>query len=178
MIVPEQRFDELFATLPPVTVNGKDYNVLFDFGTETQLYKFLNMKRKEVSVSGGNIYPIVWLETPLPWNGSDRKITCKPEFILATLTTSEISNRERLKVSFEPVLFPLWENIQTALRKSGFSKIQGNSENRTEPHKRGRLYYNYGTEDEQKHKATDIWDAMKIGVDVEITDHCLRTINY
>lgn len=179
MIHPEGRMGELFATLPALSYKGKDYPPIYSFGTQKDLYKFLNMKRKEVSSTGtGNIYPIIWLETPITPKGSNNRVSFKMELITAVLTTSAMTNEQRLADSFKLQLVPLFEDIMTALKRSGFTEILRERGRISEEYIETTKYFNYGTSTDDDHQTTDIWDAMKIGLDIAMTDQCLRTFNY
>ncbi|MBQ19148.1 MAG: hypothetical protein CMD31_00175 [Flavobacteriales bacterium] len=178
MILPEIRLKELFATLPVVTLGSKSAKVIYGFGTQTDLYKFLNKKRKEVSELGGNIYPILWLETGFKTSGSDKQIEFPCELILATLTTSERTNEQRVDTTFKQQLIPVFDNIKTAFRKSGFTTVKRDSARKSESAFDVTRYYNYGTDDDGSHQTTDIWDAMKIGCGLIMTDQCQREFNY
>ena len=174
MILPEDRFIALFDTLPSIINDGNEYKPQYDFGTIEDLNRFLNQKRKEVALIGGNIYPLIWLETPIKKTGTDKRVTFKPVIVLGTLTNSTISNRERLEVTFKPVLIPLLENVLKSLKQSGFTTIV----KKKFLHEYDRTdFFNYVTDEE--HEATDIWDAMKIELEIEMTDNCQqKNINY
>ena len=172
MIIVEESLKELFATLPIITVDNLEYMPQFNFGTHEDLLCFLSHKAKEE----GKIYPLIWLETPVEKKGKENKINIDLTLVLATLTSSEISNVERLEVTFKPTLIPLYNNVLKALRQSGFTKIV-NAENnkRTD-------FYNYGVneknENEKKNITTDIWDAIKFECELQIRKDCKKNINY
>lgn len=178
MILPEERLKEIFDELPAITIGASSYTPIYDFGSQKDLYRFLNLKRKEVTSTGsGNIYPIIWMETPVTKVGTNTRLSFPLTLVIATLTNSTMSNLERLAVSFDTVLTPLYDNILTGLQQSGFTQIvpvennQTNSVTRTD-------YFNYGTENDQNHETTDVWDAIKLECTVLMTDKCLRTINF
>jgi hypothetical protein len=169
MIIAEDRFIPLFDTLPSITVDNSDYKPNYDFGSHEDLLRYLNQKAKE----GGKIYPLVWVETPINLKGYSKK-RGKVKFVLATLSNSELSNRERLEVTIKPTLIPLYNNIITALCQSGFSQILNRNDENYD------IHYNYGVKekDEKKSEATDIWDAIKFECELQLTDECLKKINY
>ena len=173
----EVRFNELFGTLPPITVDGKDYPVSFEIGSPDDLNKYLNQKQKEVSVSGGSIYPILWLETPIETDGNDTIRTMPIKLVLAELSNNNLSNRERLETTFKLTLNPLLKNVLTALRQSGFTKIIRDANNNLREYNQTN-FFNYGTPDEAKHITTDIWDAIKLDLRLEMNTNCLQIINY
>lgn len=165
MIVVEDRLKNLFATLPNITVNSSDYAPAYNFGSHADLLVYLNQKRKE----GGKVYPLIWLETPIEDIGKNDRIRTDLKLILATLTTTQLSNVERLLLSFDTTLIPLYDNIYKALRMSGFTKIISPENNKR------TKYYNYGIE---KTEATDIWDVLKFECEVEFTNCKQEIINY
>lgn len=184
MILVEQRLKELFETLPVQTIDGSDYKPAFDFGTHEDLLKYLKYKRKE----GGKIYPLIWLETPIVKNGKEERLKIELKLVIATLTNSEISNTERLQLTFKTTLVPLYDNIQKALMQSGFTRILNADKNKRadffnygvkDTNKKTNVY-NYGISDtnKEKHLATDIWDAIKFECDLEITECKQKNINY
>lgn len=166
--IPEKRFVELFDTLPSMAISGYDFKPMFDFGSEVDLNRFLDSKRKE----GGNTYPLVWLQTPFrtkEFQGGRMELY-NLNLVLATLSSAEKSNRERLDITFGATLIPLLDNVKTALSQSGFTTIIRNVEfDRTN-------HFNFGQNGEATF--TDIWDAIQIGIDISMTDNCLQEINY
>lgn len=170
MIIVEERLKELFATLPEITVGQSSYPVTFDFGSHKDLLRFMNSERKR---QGGVKYPLIWLETPF-----DRDIMRNGQvnlsglnLILATLSDSQQSNTTRLELAFKTTLIPLSQLVLESLRKSGFTQIINDGQ-RTETN-----YYNYGV-NEDENQTTDIWDVIKIELDLIIDNKCLRCINY
>lgn len=167
-ILPEARFVELFDTLPIMEIGGKNWKPQFDLGDEIYLNNFLNQKRKEKS----NPYPLVWLQTPFRskelLDGSLELYNLN--FVLATLSSATKSNRERLNITFDPVLVPLLGHFKTALNHSGFTSIL------TKPETRLTDHFNYGKSNEATF--TDIWDAIQVNIDVSMNHNCLRQINY
>ena len=97
---------------------------------------------------------------------------------MAVLTTKDVSNKERLEVSFEQQLVPLYGNIVTALKKSGFTEIMRPQNRKSEESFDIAKYFNYGTDSEDAHQTNDIWDAMKIWGELAMTDKCQREFNY
>ena len=61
--------------------------------------------------------------------------------------------------------------VLEALLKSGFTQIINDGQ-RTETN-----YYNYGVNEEES-QATDIWDVIKIELDLIMDNRCLKCINY
>ena len=169
-IIVEERLKELFATLPKITVGQSSYPVNFDFGSHKDLLRFMNSQRK---FQGGVSYPLIWLETPFERDVMrDGHINLSGlTLILATLSDSEQSNTTRLELAFKTTLIPLSKLVLESLRKGGFTQIINDGQ-RTETN-----YYNYGV-DETESQTTDIWDVIKIELDIIMDNQCLRCINY
>lgn len=168
MIIAEELFIPLFETLPFVTVNNSNYKPQYDFGSHEDLLRYLKSKAKE----GGKVYPLIWLETPITLKG-DRMKRSKFKFIIATLTKSEMSNRERLGITINPTLKPLLSNIIKALNQSGFTFLLNRDNEQV------AIYYNYGVKENKENYATDIWDAITFECELEITTTSKKLqINY
>lgn len=178
MILPEARLKEIFDTLPVITIGTSTYTPIYDFGSQKDLYRFLNSKRKEVTSSGsGNIYPIIWMETPVTKTGTEFRLSFPLTLVIATLSNSEFSNTQRLNLSYATVLTPLYDNIITGLKQSGFTQIVPNSTTQDNSIVRTD-YFNYSTDNDESHATNDIWDAVKLECTVLMNNNCLRTINY
>ena len=176
-MIPEERLLELFDTLPPIKVGGKCYVVNSEIGTPKDLNRYLNLKRKEVENIGGNIYPILWIQTPILPNGNEFYKEFPLSIVLATLTNSEMSNKERLKTTFADTLNPLFDNVLKALRMSGFTQILTETGDFNTEFRRSN-HYNYGTPEGTQHITTDIWDAILLECNVSMNTNCLTNINY
>ncbi|WP_407277362.1 hypothetical protein R5O20_02700 [Tenacibaculum maritimum] len=170
-IIAEERFIELFNTLPVMNISNSEYKPQYDFGSEEDLLKYLNQKHKE----GGKVYPLIWLETPIVLEGDKRKKSVF-KFVLATLSNSELSNKGRLEVTIKPTLVPLKNNMLKAFKQSGFTRVLNRDR------KKQSIHYNFGTKDikskKQESQASDIWDAIKFEVELEITGNRVKKINY
>ncbi len=161
----ETRLIELFDTLPQITIDTVQYPIRFDFGNEIDKNNYLIQKNKE----GVSIYPLVWLisgqkETEIRDNEWETEI----ELIIATLTNSTLSNRERLLTTFDSTLFPLHANVIKAFERSGFTKILEK--------KPLVKYFNYS--ESNKNKSLDIWDAVKFSLKISYNNCKINNINY
>lgn len=164
----EERLIELFETLPPIPYLGKDYNVSLEVGDNKDLNRFLRSKRKE---KNSNIYPLLWVQTPIR-SDLDRQFTeASIRLVIATLTNDNLSNRQRLQTTFKEVLNPVFRNVLTALNESGFTQVIRDEYTRTN-------FFNYGSEDNTKHETTDIWDAILLEITIRIDSNCLQKIIY
>lgn len=152
---------EIFDQLPVMTINGKDYKPVFDFGTQEQLSANLSLRRK----SGERYYPLIYLETPLK---EDSNMDFR--FILATINRKvDMRNVDRLKWSFEDTLEPLLYYVNHALKQSGVFR-----RNKDTPDKyyKGEKHFNY-------HMTPDIWDAIVYETSFRYNGGCtVKTINF
>jgi len=162
------RLIELFNTLPNITdYEGNSFKSSYDFGTKEDLNRFLQSMKRENS----NPYPLIWLITPYDEQPQDVKATFETEFdlVVATITDANLSNRERVKLNFDTILFPLIENIYKAFERSGFTTLIEK--------KLLTKYYNYTEAD--KSFTTDIWDAVKIRLKISYNNCIINNkINY
>lgn len=157
----ESRLREMFAFLPTIGA----FQSVFKAGDQKELLSFFAQSQ------GNANYPLVWLDMPFEEKHFNRKrvdITGLT-LILAVETNSEMLYSERLETTFADVLYPLLDKVldvfsvsNTLSYDSDFSITKfGNYSEQAE-----------GTEGE----FADIWDAIKLTLDVEINDTCLRTI--
>lgn len=171
MIIAESRLGEVFATLPEVTdLDGNHFKPKYDFGSEEDLLVFINDNRDAQT----NTYPLIWVQTPLQVKGDMPRLKVKLSLVIATCSSSDLPNTERLKVSFTPLLIPTHENVIKAFQRSGFIKLlDRDREIRTH-------FYNYGVQKNSKKasQATDIWDALKFECEIEMSDCAQRKIFY
>lgn len=165
-MIPEEKFIEIFDTLPEMSIGGGSYKPIFDFGSQEDLLHYLNQKNNQSYTK----YPLVWIETPFSSTGKER-LSIKSKLILATLSNGKISNRERLELTFKPTLYPLLANVKKALNHSGMTRI-------LEPDKNVQINFFKYNVDKEGNFASDIWDAIKFECDLEMKDCPLRTINY
>lgn len=161
MIIVEERLEEIFDHIPEI----EGFKPTFGFGTRKDLISFLKLRG-----SGSKPYPLIWLLTPYEedhLNGSKTVRSERMDFILAAQTNSTMINKDRLKKSFDKLLFPLCKRFKEVLRKA--STISSSSDYKITKH------YNFGSE--ELSEVTDIWDVIKIGVlDVTVNSKCLQTM--
>lgn len=161
----EELLKNIFATLPIITINGKDSKPNFDFGSHEDLLKYIDHKNKQ----GVAKYPLVWLETPVSFKG-DTQGEIALKLVLATVSNSELSNTERLQVTFKTTLDPLLVNVKKALQRSGATRITDKKNNVRTNH------FNYGVKElgskKEKQATVDIWDAIKFECKVIVNEMC------
>ena len=164
MIIVEEVLKNLFNKLPKMVIGQGTYEVQYGFGSHKDLLRYMNSQRK---AQGGVSYPLIWLQTPIERDvRRDGLITLNGlTLILATLTTAAQSNVTRLETTFKPTLIPLYNNVLSILKGSGFTRILNEDTNTV------TNYYNYGV-DETEHQTNDIWDALKLELDITISEEC------
>ncbi|WP_299129374.1 hypothetical protein [uncultured Winogradskyella sp.] len=167
MIQLEDRFIEVFDTIPNITFQGVNLKSKYDFGTETDCIRFLTVNSK-----GKDKYPLIWLETPINLKGKEPLFNTGLKFILAYPTEAQMENRQRLQTYFKDVLDPLYAYVITALQQCGFVRFINQKQNTFARH------YNYTNVTEDKTEL-DLWDAIVFGRACEINSSCdIKTINY
>ncbi|MAX71803.1 MAG: hypothetical protein CMC76_12025 [Flavobacteriaceae bacterium] len=167
MIQLEDRFIEVFKTIPNITFQGVSLNTKYDFGTEKDCVQFLTVNTSK------DKYPLVWLETPINLKGKEPILNTRLKFILAYPTESEMENRQRLDTYFADVLDPLYNYVITALQQCGFVSFINQVGNTFARH------YNFTDASNNKSQFPDIWDAIVFARDVRIDTSCkTKTINY
>ncbi|QQV90639.1 structural protein [Polaribacter phage Freya_1] len=168
MIIVEELFKQIFDTLPIMDIGGKSLKPKFDFGTKEDLLIFIN----DYADNKITPYPLLWLETPITKTGKEKCFESKVEIdfklIIATITTANKTNLERIDITFKSTLIPLYENVIKAIRQSGRTKfINENNNQRTD-------YYNYGLKELSTEKdsltSTAIWDAIKLDCKLQLID--------
>jgi len=156
MIVVQERLAELFATLQ--TSQGN--KVYFGEGTEKHLNKWLKGYLKE----GKAPYPLIWM---LPSDETENELTGYVEkdtqFILCTRNENvNMYNPERLATSFANVLIPLYDSMLHSFKVGGIVSYDQEELTRS-------FHPNYSKNDNgEQHGTIDIWDALKIRVDLKI----------
>ena len=154
MIVVQERLTELFDTLDEI----QGHKPVFDSGTDVYLNKLLTGYFKE----GKTPYPLIWM---LPGDETEDeflgKVEKRAEFILCTRNDNvDMYMPQRLATSFENVLIPLYDAILVGITKSHIATYDNRSVTR-------QLYPNYVV-NENKNKTIDVWDAIKLTIDLEI----------
>jgi len=150
-----RKLEQIFNQLPPITIGGKDYKPMFRYGTEERLAADLSLRRKRPDIIK---YPLIYLETPIVISDE-----VELRFILATINKrTDMTNSDRLNWTYDPVLYPLRDNVIKSLLRSGLFK-------RT-PETPGKMYkgehiFNY-------HMTPDIWDALIYTTHLKYDDNC------
>ena len=161
----EDRLREIFAYLPEIAGPNNLFQPIFKAGDQKELIAFFEESQ------GNSNYPLIWLDMPYDEEHFNRKRTKINglSLILAVETNSEMLYDERLKTTFANVLYPLLDSILDAFTVSNTLSYDSNFSI--------MKYGNYSEQAEgTEGEFVDIWDAIKLTLDVEINDTCLREI--
>lgn len=158
MIIVEDRFEQAFEQLPKI----QGFRPKYESGNDHHLNKYL----KAMNDDSESPYPLIYqVSNKDDGNNNTRTTEGTFVFILATKEKqTELLNSNRLKMSFKNVLIPLTENILTLFKKAGIFNWDGNYTI--------EKFYNYG--DGEQNKTTDIWDAIRLTVNLEINSRCIN----
>lgn len=165
-IIVEERLGETFSYLPMIIGNnGQSYNPVFKAGDQKELNAFFAQSQ------GKTNYPLIWLDMPIIERHKNRsRVDVKNLImILAVETNSQMLYSERIDKTFKPILFKLLDDILDNFTISNIVRYSGDFEI--------SKFGNYSDEVEiEKGKFVDIWDAIKLTIDVSINNECLREI--
>jgi len=163
MVVVEKKNSLVFGQLP--LMDG--FKPIYKWGNEKHLIKQL----KEFDKEKKSIYPLIYQTS----NQSDQdniRSTCVTDltFILACRNLeTDLLNEQRWAMSYENILYPLVQNIETCFNKAGVYMWDGKYSIQEFP--------NYGNGEENK--TTDIWDALLFTTRITIDgNYCIKTIKF
>lgn len=165
----ESRLREVFNYLPDMKFgfDGPGFKPTFKEGDQKELLAFFAQSEKNSN------YPLIWLDMPYTEEHiSDKTVKVQGmNLILAVETTSSLLNSERMETTFEKVLYPLLDNILIAFTQA--STISYNLQYKI------TKYCNYSDQIyTNKSEIQDLWDAIRLTVDIEINNRCLREIKF
>lgn len=167
MIIIEDRLQELFNYLPEmgdIKDSGNTYSPIFKYGDQKELIAFLKLNAKV------SVYPLIWLVYPYNEEHHNNRVYIENmSLILAVEGNNESLNEERIKLTFNKILIPLFDNIKELFQLGNIINI-GDTYRVTK-------YPNYShAEDGELNQVTAIWDAMKITFNCDISNRCLKPI--
>lgn len=167
---PEKILTELFDLLPDATFsNGNTAKIDFSWGSQQDLNKYIKLKGSKRK------YPLIWLvNTKWTENRLGETMKSRIRLILAINSTKmENINPTIWDSDFEITLNPIKENVLTALTKSGRTILNQTTIDIE------RLP-NYSEEGTNNTKTIDVWNAIVIDCDVEISHNstCFNQINF
>jgi len=165
MIVFEDRLAELFDTLPLMNVNGNDYKVFFNWGTQDVLNKYLSLPDIQ------SRYPLIWLTNAEDSYKTGTNYVRRDNVRLVLAMHSDKAdyfNPEVFNTDYEVVLNPLLENVLNAIKRSSITRAGLDFKVQRLP--------NYSVN--QNEATLDVWNAITLDCSIEITDNCLKPIKY
>ena len=160
MTVVEERLSELFYLIPARTFtdsNGVEHTTpkpKYHFGDAKEANAFINGRKNDA-------YPLIYQISNTETH-TEKGVDTRLELVLAMQNLKvSMYNTERWATSYQNVLMPLLQNVQTALEKSGI--IVSNFEYEVIKHP------NYSeTEAKDKTAFVDIVDAIVLTVQIKI----------
>lgn len=185
MIVSEERFRDLFATIPTYPLEsepeGQSLPLVYWWGEQKELNRVLIEKHKNHE----SAYPLLWYLLPneeieIGLNSPSNRVRSTYQFVLAMNTKYDWFNDQRWDSTFAQYLFPYYELVKQALKKSGIvdlKKIDGANN-----YFRYTKLPNYGVpttfEGKDAAKQKDFWDAILFEFDGVLNDNCIADIKY
>lgn len=170
MIVVEERFIDLFSRLPEITSNGITYpKPIYHFGDGKELNRFIAERQKNNQLTYPLIYQTSYREVQ---RYKENLVDLNPvEMFIAYQTQTELFNTERWATSYRNILVPTFNNIFTALRKSGI--IQ-----ETEWDITVEKFPNYGNPeiDGTQTKTIDVIDALRFTLNCTMNSNCINKL--
>lgn len=181
MIVVEERFREIFETVPTYPLEGEPEGLSLPLVYWWGEQKELNRVLIEKQVNEENAYPLLWYIMPSQEREyRNGRIAGDFSFVLAMNTEYEWFNDQRWNSTFAKYLFPYYELIKQSLTKSGIINLFALDGN--------KQFFeftklpNYGNpttfEGKDETKQGDFWDAILFKFRGEINDNCLQHIKY
>lgn len=166
-IIVEDVLEKVLDYLPLMDKNGVSYKPLFKIGDHKELLAFFKQTQ------GNSNYPLIWLEMPFEENHINRKRVKLDSlnFILAVETNTEMLYNERLKSTFL-ILNDLLDNVLHCFTQANTISYDLNFNI--------SKYGNYSDVETSgvETKFSDIWDAVKLTINLEINNNCLREIKF
>lgn len=153
---------DILDNLPVMSIGGKDFQPVFDYGTQADLLKFLRFKNRKTSKT---VYPLVWIQTPVTFDIIGQFETATINMILATISNRNISNRERTDITFLGTLDPLLKNVYNAINTHDTTRVNQKAMST-------RKFFNYENDDEKG--TTDIWDAIQFEFTIRFNLNCIN----
>lgn len=165
MIIFEDRLAELVGTMPKLTLNNIEYQINFDWGTETKLAQYL-------ALNGKLSFPLIWLAENEDIN-NEREPSVKRNARLVILNESQKPdqfNPYLHKYDYDKVLQPILDNLLIGLKQSGFTRFNDKSF-------KTRRVKEYSMRNESE-SLIYICNAIVLDAEITITDGCLQFIKY
>ncbi len=157
MITFEEKLGEIFSQIPDfIDKNNKLFKVRYNWGTIDVLNKFL------ILPENSSKYPLIWLTV----NEEEENIITKTikknaKIIIATHSDKVDSFNDFIfQTDYKEILLPVYNNVITALIKSGVVIISDLKIKR-------ELSPNYSVKNNEK-GLIDIWNVLAFTINIEI----------
>jgi hypothetical protein len=174
-IIVEDRLEELFDTLPVISIGGTSYSTVFKYGDQKELIAFLS------STKGDDVkpYPLIWYVYPNEEadDGNNGEVALTLSLVIAVNNRkTSMLNNERKETTYATILEPLRNNVRIALKRANIVNLLITDGIKFTTSK----FPNYSGDDNntEASELTDVWDAIKQVQNVIINNDCLRTILY
>lgn len=167
-IVVEDRLKEMIADLPDMlSMSGSaTYPVTFGYGDKKELNYFL--ANREATKP----YPLIWFLYPYTEKHTRKSVEVEnATFILAVPTNATMEVSQRLKETYDKVLFPLLDNFRWLIQKS-------NTINVTEEYDIVKFPNYSDTEAGEEHAGNFRWDAIQLKFSFNFNDKCYREVRF
>ena len=114
MIIFEDRAAEIVGILPKISLNSKEYQINFDWGTEDVLAKYLLLNKKLS-------FPLIWLVEGQDTNNlMEQTVSRKARFVILNESkTPDQFNPYFHQYDYKNVLQPILDNLLIAFEQSG-----------------------------------------------------------
>lgn len=168
MIIPEDILREIVEQMPAIVINSTLTKApSYHWGDRHELTKYLTVQQD-------NAYPLVWLlANDEQHTNNDTFVEKECVIILATRETNKaLLNDERLKKSYNVVLNPLLEYMIFGLNSYSKTEILSDTWNVERKPDYNESYY----KGDNENYTIDLWDAIKLTIDVRFRNNCKRNI--
>lgn len=168
VVIFEETMRELILQMPPlVDAKGNSYPILYEWGTQAVLNKFLLLP---MNVSK---YPLIWLVTGKDTdNVVEFSNVRKARFVIATRSEAvDEFNEFQYDTQYKTIIIPIYENFIKLLKRSGITTILNE-----EIEKELRPNYSVLANDKG---LIDTWNALVLDIEIRIIgNRCINTINF
>lgn len=150
---------------------SQSFNPVFSYGDKKELNAFL--ANNKIS----RPYPLIWLLYPYSEKQSKKRVNLKDlVLILAVNTKLSLSAQERHEKTMKKILIPLLNNVIKVFTRA--VNVDFNSVFEVVK------FHNYSDNEiavfrniKEESKTIDLWDAIKVTLDLSINTACLKSIN-
>lgn len=154
---PLKTLENVFIQLPQKTLGDKILKPSFHYGDIDYLQKVIMNK---------DVYPIVYLLTPLETSGTREKNSDLKLIIAASTEKFDIDNKVINDKFFDGLLIPIKDDIIYALKTSLATRLQSLED------KKEKMFFNYGVRTNSELEKIAVWHALTLEIGITFTNHC------